>query len=69
MTVASAAPATSMRGKPSQPKIRIGSRIMLITAPVICVYMASFVRPVDCSSRSKQNCAKMPMDAPRQIEV
>ena len=69
MTVATAAPATSMRGKPSQPKMRIGSKMMLMTAPAICVYMASFVRPVDCSSRSKQNCAKMPIDAPRQIEV
>ncbi len=43
--------------------------MILITAPVICVYIASFVRPVDCSSRSKQNCAKMPNEKIRQIDA
>ena len=55
MTVAAAAPATSIRGKPNRPKIRIGSRMMLMTAPMSWVIMEYSVRPVDCSSRSKQN--------------
>ena len=41
--------------------------MMLITAPVSCVTMARVVRPVDCSSRSKQNWLKIPMDSPRQM--
>ena len=43
--------------------------MMLITAPSSWVHMARLVRPVDCSSRSKQNWLKMPTDRPRQIRV
>ena len=68
-TVAMAAPLTSSRGRPNQPKIRIGSSTMLMTAPISCVIIESFVRPVDCSSRSKQNCAKMPNEKIRQIDA
>ena len=35
ITVAMAAPATSKRGKPNNPKIRMGSRMMLMPAPKI----------------------------------
>ena len=35
MTVASAAPATPMAGKPRRPKIMMGSRMIFTTAPVI----------------------------------
>ena len=66
-TVATAAPATSSRGAPHSPKIRMGSMTMLMTAPISWVHMARVVRPVDCSSRSKQNWLKMPMERPRQI--
>ena len=34
ITVAAAAPATPILGIPNMPKIRMGSRMMLITAPV-----------------------------------
>ena len=34
VTVATAAPATSRRGIPNMPKIRMGSRIILMMAPV-----------------------------------
>ena len=37
ITVATAAPATPIFGNPIRPKIKIGSRMMFITAPVICV--------------------------------
>ena len=39
MTVARAAPATSIRGKPNRPKMRMGSRMMLMMAPVAWVIM------------------------------
>ena len=52
ITVAMAAPATSKRGKPNNPKIRMGSRMMLIPAPKIWVNMVRTVRPVDCKIRS-----------------
>ena len=38
-TVARAAPATSIRGKPNSPKIRMGSMMMLIMAPTAWVIM------------------------------
>ena len=37
ITVATAAPATPIRGTPKYPKIKIGSKIILTTAPVPCV--------------------------------
>ena len=39
-TVAAAAPAASMRGKPNSPKIRMGSMTMLVRAPTSWVIMA-----------------------------
>ena len=67
VTVATAAPATPRRGAPKRPKIRMGSRMMLVRAPRSWVHMDRWVRPVDCSSRSKVNWQKMPMEQPRQI--
>ena len=52
ITVAMAAPATPMAGRPSQPWMKMGSRIMLITAPMDWLIMVYTVRPEDCSSRS-----------------
>ena len=43
--------------------------MMLMMAPVSWVIMARVVRPVDWSSRSKQNWLKMPTDSPRQMEA
>ena len=51
-TVAAAAPAMPISGNPYFPKIRIGSKMMLITAPTPWEIMVSSVRPVACSSRS-----------------
>lgn len=59
-TVAAAAPAMPIFGKPNSPKIKIGSKIRLITAPVVCVIIVQTVRPVACKSRSKQNCPYSP---------
>ena len=42
---------------------------LMINAPASCVVMESSVRPVDCSSRSKQNWQKMPTEQPRQMRV
>ena len=39
MTVARAAPATSIRGKGPRPKMRMGSRMMLTIAPVAWAIM------------------------------
>ena len=66
-TVATAAPATSIRGMPSRPKIKMGSSTMLMMAPTSWVHMAKKVRPVDWSSRSKQNWQKTPTEQPRQM--
>ena len=63
ITVATAAPVTPIAGKPNQPKIRIGSIIMLIIAPVPWVIMLKIVFPVDCINRSKVICKKIPMEA------
>ena len=46
-----------------------GSMIILVSAPTSWVHMASVVRPVDWSSRSKQNWLNTPTDNPRQIRV
>ena len=52
-TVAAAAPATPISGKPNRPKIMIGSKMILRMAPVPWVNMVYMVRPVDWSSFSK----------------
>jgi len=66
MTVATAAPMTSIRGKPKRPKIRMGSKHILKTAPTICGIMARSVRPVDCRRRSPQICPKSGKQKPMQ---
>ena len=60
MTVASAAPATPMAGKPSRPKIMMGSKIILMTAPAIWLAIWYTVLPVDCKMRSNVICRKQP---------
>ena len=52
MTVAMAAPAMPMAGRPNQPKINTGSRRMFVMAPVAWVIILSTVRPVAWSRRS-----------------
>ncbi len=54
ITVATAAPAVPIAGRPSQPKMNTGSSTMFVTAPAICVHMLSLDRPVDCRRRSTQ---------------
>ena len=61
-TVAIAAPAVPMAGRPHQPKMKKGSRMMLVTAPNICVHMESLVSPVDWSSFSMVICMYMKSD-------
>ncbi len=56
MTVAMAAPAGPIAGSPHQPKMKNGSRMILVTAPMIWVHIEYFVRPVDCRKRSAQTC-------------
>ena len=46
MTVANAAPATSILGKGPRPKIRMGSKMMLVTAPTAWAIIDWTVRPV-----------------------
>ena len=53
MTVATAAPGTPRQGKPSRPKIIIGSRTMFVSAPHSWAVMDSVELPVACSMRSK----------------
>ena len=50
--VAIAAPATPIAGMPRRPKIMIGSRMILMIAPVIWLIMLYTVLPVDWRSRS-----------------
>ena len=66
-TVATAAPAIPMRGIPKYPKIRIGSRMILMIAPVDWVIIVYMVLPVACSSLSKVVCRKIPIPATQQI--
>ena len=46
MTVAMAAPRTPSAGAPSSPKIRMGSKMMLVTAPMSCSTMEVIMLPV-----------------------
>ena len=65
MAVAQAAPATPMAGRPSQPKIKTGSRMMFTTAPVIWLIIWYTVLPVTCSTRSMVT----DMNSPRENTV
>ncbi len=60
MTVATAAPFIPIAGSPSQPKMSIGSRMMLRTAPQHCVIIDKCVFPVDWSSLSNVTCPASP---------
>ena len=62
MTVASAAPVTPIFGAPRRPKIRIGSRIILVIAPQSWDVMLKIVLPVEVSSLSKKICPNRPKD-------
>ena len=50
-----------MRGHPSKPKIMMGSRMMLVSAPQSWVTMESTELPVACSIRSKKMARKRPV--------
>ena len=69
ITVASAAPDTPIFGAPRSPKISMGSRIILMIAPVLWVIIVSNVLPVDVSSLSKMNCANIPKDITQHIVI
>ena len=62
ITVATAAPVTPIFGAPRRPKIRIGSRMMLVMAPHSWEVMLKMVFPVDVSRRSKKNCPSRPKE-------
>ena len=66
-TVAAAAPWIPSFGKPASPKIRTGSRKMLMMAPVPWVIMLKKVRPVDCRMRSNIISPKIPKLNTQQI--
>ena len=68
MTVAMAAPATPMAGKPNHPWIRMGSRMMLTMAPSDWVIMVYMVRPVACSRRSHRILMNTPSVRIQQME-
>ena len=69
ITVAMAAPAMPMAGRPNHPWMRMGSRMMLMIAPMDWVIMVCTVRPVDCSSRSPRMDAKQPTLNTQQMLV
>ena len=68
MTVASAAPATSIRGKGPRPKMRMGSKMMLVTAPTAWEIMDWTVRPVAWRMRSSVTAPNSPMLTPQQMD-
>ena len=49
-TVATAAPAIPISGRPKRPKIKSGSRTMLSTSPRIWAINGVFISPIDCST-------------------
>ena len=57
---ATAAPATSSRGKPKRPKIMTGSRMILMTAPLTCSSMVYMVLPTDAKSFSSKQVKNRP---------
>ena len=54
--MAYAAPAIPILGAPNHPNIRIGSMMILIIAPVLCVINIYMVLPVLCSNLSIVTC-------------
>ena len=67
MTVASAAPAVSIRGRPNQPKIKIGSRIRFVSDAAESVKIKRCAFPLAMTNRSKTHCPIWPRDAIIQI--
>ena len=67
MTVASAAPAVSMRGRPNQPKMKIGSRIRLVSDAADSVKIKRCDFPLAMTNRSKTHCPIWPRDANMQM--
>ena len=67
-TVATAAPNTSRRGKKPIPKMKKGSRMILMTAPVAWVIIVKKVFPVDCSKRSKTVWMKIGTEKMRMVD-
>ena len=59
MPVARAAPAMPRAGTDPRPKMRTGSRAMLVTQPVISATMATFIRPTDWKIFSKARSAML----------
>ena len=62
MTVAAAAPFTPMAGQPSRPKIIMGSRMRLVTAPVSIKTMGQIILPVACNIFSTASSIKQPKE-------
>ena len=60
--VATAAPVTPIFGAPRSPKIKIGSRMMLVIAPVSWEVILKMVLPVEVRRRSKKTCASSPKE-------
>ena len=67
MTVARAAPATSIRGRGPRPKMRMGSRMMFTTAPAAWEIMDWKVRPVAWRIRSRVTAPNRPMLRAQQM--
>ena len=59
-TVAAAAPAMPISGRPSMPKISSGSNIILVTAPAICAIIGVFMSPPACSTFVQMLSRKSP---------
>ena len=57
-----AAPRMPMAGRPKYPKIRMGSRMMFVTAPDMSTAMEPFVRPVEERSLSTNDWSISPKE-------
>ena len=66
-TVAMAAPVTPMAGMGPSPSTKTRSKMMLETAPVNCIIMATMVRPWAVMIRSMPTERKMPTERDRQM--
>ena len=67
ITVAIAAPRMPRRGKPSRPKIMMGSRMMLVSAPATSDTMLRKVFPTACRKRWHMVSMKVPEQNSMQI--
>ena len=69
ITVAMAAPATPSAGKPSNPKIRIGSSIILTTQPAMRRYIVIFISPIPWKIFSNAIWKREPKERQSTISV